>query len=81
MRYQVEVSLEGFYSRINKFDLGEYNSQTPTLIINANDPDDACYLAYQNLKDLVASQSTAKRTTALMIKAKDLFVVKKVIPI
>lgn len=81
MRYKVQVSLEGCYSRINKFDLGEYNCATPSIIINANDPDDACHLAYQNLKDLITSQSKTKRTTALMTRVKDLFVVKSVVEI
>jgi hypothetical protein len=48
-----------------KFQLHEFNKESPVLEIEANDPDDACYIAYKKLYDLLSEQVQKKDREAL----------------
>jgi hypothetical protein len=44
------------YPIIKGFKLREYSSLTPTVSVTATSPDNACFLVYKNLRDLLISQ-------------------------
>ena len=47
--YKVHMVLTLVISRLKKYDLEDYNSASPIIFVEANDPDDACYKAMHKL--------------------------------
>ena len=43
--YKVHMVLTLVMPRLKQYNLGDYNSSTPIIFVEAEDPDDACYIA------------------------------------
>ena len=51
--YKVELDLSLVISRLKKYKLQQYNSTHPTVFVQADNPDDACHLAYYQLAEII----------------------------
>ena len=54
--YKVHMVLTLVISRLKKYDLEDYNSASPIIFVEANDPDDACYKAMHKLAQTIIKQ-------------------------
>jgi len=54
--FEIKVNMAEVYPIIKGFKLREYSSLTPTVSVTATSPDNACFLVYKNLRDLLISQ-------------------------
>ena len=52
--------------RLAKFNLGEYNNPYPTVFVEAEDPDEACYNALYKLVEIILKQDDSKKTSDLV---------------
>lgn len=68
--YTVTLDMTNVLSRLKKFGLAEFNSQFPTIFIDAHDPDEACYLAYCKLSEILLRQDESIATANLIKKLK-----------
>lgn len=64
--YTIQVDMTNVLGVLKKFRLGEFNSQFPTLFIEAKDPDDACYYTFAKLSELVLKQDESVETAQLL---------------
>ena len=64
--YVVTLDLSMVISRLSQFRLGEFNSNFPLIFVNANNPDDACYLTYCKLSETILKQKDCKKTALLL---------------
>lgn len=64
--YVLRFDLSLVHSRLRKFRLREFNSETPELFIEAEDPDEACYLGYCKFADIILSQDSSPKTAKLI---------------
>lgn len=64
--YVLQFDLSLVHTRLKKFRLREFNSEIPTLFIEARDPDEACYLGYCKFADIVLNQDASSETVRLM---------------
>lgn len=65
--YKVELDLSLVIGRLIKYDLQQYNSSHPTVFIQAENPDEACHLAYYQLAEIILKQDLSKET-ALFVR-------------
>lgn len=63
--YKVDMDLSLVMARLKKFNLKEYSGQFPTIFVEAKDPDEACYLAYFQLVEILLKQDDSKETSLL----------------
>ena len=61
--YTVKLDMTLVLARLKRFKLGEFNSQSPIIFIEASDPDDACYFAFCKFSEMLLKQD------ALLIKS------------
>ena len=54
--YKVELDMTYVLGRLKKFNLKQYNNQFPIIFVDANDPDEACYLAIYQLAAILIQQ-------------------------
>jgi len=47
--YKIFMDMSNVIARLKSYDLGAYNSALPIIFAEAEDPDGACYQAYQKL--------------------------------
>lgn len=62
------------------FKLDIFGNQSVTLNVKADNPDDACYLAYKEFCDYILTQSSNTTTKNLLKDLKDDFIVVRLIP-
>tara|TARA_Y100000004_G_C8684735_1_gene314836 strand:- start:138 stop:389 length:252 start_codon:yes stop_codon:yes gene_type:complete len=67
--YKVKMDLSLVIARLKKFRLHEYSDPFPTIFVEAKDPDEACYLAYFKLVEILLKQDNSQETSFL---AKDI---------
>jgi len=65
--YKVELDLSLVIGRLTKYNLQQYNSSRPTVFVQAENPDDACHLAYYQLAEIILKQDLSKET-ALFVR-------------
>ena len=65
--YKVELDLSLVMGRLKKYDLQQYNSSRPMVFIQAENPDDACHLAYYQLAEIILKQDLSTET-ALFVR-------------
>ena len=65
--YKVELDLSLVISRLKKYKLQQYNSSHPTVFVQADNPDDACHLAYYQLAEIILKQDLSSET-ALFVR-------------
>lgn len=66
--YTVKLDMALVLARLKRFKLGEFNSQSPIIFIEASDPDDACYFAFCKFSEMLLKQDESVKT-ALLIKS------------
>lgn len=66
--FKIQVDLSKVYDSIKGYKLREYNGKAPTIELNAKSPDDACFLAYENLAELLKGQSGITEETLEEVK-------------
>lgn len=64
-------------SRLGDYRLGKFNDNYVTLELDAKDPDDACYLAFKGLCQVILQQDDSTKTKMLLKDIKDDFKVFK----
>ena len=64
--YKVELDLSLVMGRLKKYSLQQYNSTYPTVFVEANNPDDACHLAYYQLAEIILKQDLSSETALLV---------------
>jgi hypothetical protein len=77
--FKVYLDLTDIYPQIKKFFLREYVVQYPLIFIEADDPDDACYMVIYRLIKLIMDQDPSIETRILCKQIKRLVRVDKVI--
>jgi len=65
--YKVELDLSLVIGRLTKYNLQQYNSSHPTVFIQAENPDEACHLAYYQLAEIILKQDLSQET-ALFVR-------------
>ena len=65
--YKVSMDLSLVMPRLRKIRLGEYNSERPIIFVEAKDPDEACYLAYHRLAEIILKQDSST-SSSLFVK-------------
>lgn len=55
--YRIMLDISNVFSRIKHLFLKSYNSPFPTIFINADDPDDACFEVVNDLIKIIMSQN------------------------
>lgn len=63
--YTVMFDMTQVHGRLTKFNLYEFNHEFPELFIEAENPDDACYLSYCKFSETLMRQSSSKETAEL----------------
>ena len=64
--YKVELDLSLVINRLKKYSLKQYNSTYPTVFVEANNPDDACHLAYYQLAEIILKQDLSSETAVFV---------------
>ena len=77
MEYNVILDLKLVLPKIKhlKIKLGKFDKPMPVISIEADDPDDACYLAFKAFYDHVIGQSSTFETKELLKEIKYDFIV------
>jgi len=65
--YVIEFDMSLVLPRLKRFNLGLFNYTYPIIFIDADNPDDACYLAYCKFSETLLKQDESTET-ALFIK-------------
>ena len=65
--YKVKLDLSLVIARLKKYNLQQYNSAHPTIFVQADNPDDACHLAYYQLAEKILKQDLSSET-ALFVR-------------
>ena len=65
--YLLKLDLSLVIARLKKFRLGEFNSNSPLIFIEASNPDEACYLTNCKFVETILKQDDSKET-AILIK-------------
>lgn len=79
--YKLTLNLKLVLARLKKFNLKEYNSETPIIFIQASDPDEACYRAICNLAAILFKQDDSLENIKSFNDLKhDIFILKVEIP-
>lgn len=65
--YILEFDMILVMSRLKKFHLYEFNSTHPKIFIEAKNADEACYMAYCKLSEILLKQDESVET-AILIK-------------
>ena len=70
--YRMMLDISSIYSKIKHLLLKTYNSPFPTIFVTANDPDEACRVAFDQLITLIIFQdpSIKMRILCRQIKKK-----------
>ena len=63
--YKVKMDLSLVMGVLKRFKLQEYSDPFPTIFVEAKDPDEACYLAYFKLVEILLKQDNSTETTLL----------------
>lgn len=82
MQYKAIVSMIKILPKIKTFGfkLDIFDNNSVALNIKADNPDDACYLAYKEFCDYILGQSSSVATKNLLKDFKDDFIVVRLIP-
>lgn len=68
--FRLSIDLSDFYIELRKFVLREYSLPFSLIFIEANDPDDACYMITIKLIKLLMDQNPSVQTRILCKKIK-----------
>jgi hypothetical protein len=68
--YKVHMILTLVMPRLKKYELEDYNSSTPIIFVEAQDPDDACYKAMHKLAQKIIRSDHSVETLNFI---KDIF--------
>jgi hypothetical protein len=63
--YTVQVDMTNILGSLKRFKLGEFNSQFPTIFVEAEDPDDACYFVFCKFSEMILRQDESIETAQL----------------
>jgi len=77
--FKVYLDLTDIYPKIKKFFLREYVVQYPLIFIEAEDPDDACYMVVYRLIKLIMDQDPSIETRILCKEIKRSVRIDKII--
>ncbi len=55
--YRIMLDISNVFSRIRHLFLKSYNSPFPTIFVNADDPDDACFVVLNDLIKIIMKQN------------------------
>lgn len=64
--FEVKVNMAEVYPIIKGFKLREYSSLSPSVNVTATSPDNACFLVYKNLRDLLISQKVDSKVLEIV---------------
>lgn len=67
MIYKVELDLSLVLQRLKSFRLQEFNNARPTIFVEANDPDEACFLAQHKFASVLLKQDSSSKTAKLIV--------------
>jgi len=68
--YKIHMVLTLVMPRLKKYSLGDYNSNTPIIFVEAEDPDGACYIAMHRLASKILKSDHSVETLQFI---KDIF--------
>ena len=60
--YKIHMVLSLVMPRLKQYDLGDYNNSTPIIFVEAEDPDDACYIATHKLASRILRKDHSVET-------------------
>jgi len=63
--YKVYLDMSLVIARLKRYNISEYNYNTPIVFIDANDPDEACFRAIYGLVRKVLDQDTSEEAKEL----------------
>jgi hypothetical protein len=76
--YKLHVDMYLILPRLKKFRLGDYNSVTAIVFVEAKSADDACGIVWDQFVDMIQKQDNSTETNLLLKDLKDDFKVMKV---
>lgn len=59
INFRIMLDISNVYPDIRHLKLNKYNSPFPTIFISAEDPDDACVIAINNLVHMLLKQDSS----------------------
>lgn len=59
INFRIMLDISNIYKDIRHLKLKEYRSPFPTIFISAKDPDDACFIAINNLIRLILNEDSS----------------------
>ena len=77
--YVLEFDMTSVLPRLNRFRLKEFNHERPYIFVEADNPDDACYLGYCKLSEILLKQDESTETAILIKDIINDISIKKVI--
>lgn len=57
--YRIMIDISNVFNKIKHLFLKSYNNPFPTIFITANDPDEACFEALNDLINIIMKQNTS----------------------
>lgn len=78
MTYRIIVNMSFVLPKLKKLKdikLGEFANELVILELEANDPDDACYLSYKDFCDYILDQNTSSEVRNLLKELKYDFII------
>lgn len=81
MSYRIFLNLHFVLPQIKHLtvDLGTFNKTSVVIDVDANDPDDACYLAFREFCETIIDQDSSKATKDLLKELKYDFCITQII--
>tara|TARA_Y100000004_G_C8677779_1_gene312039 strand:+ start:71 stop:322 length:252 start_codon:yes stop_codon:yes gene_type:complete len=76
--YKVELDLSLVMARLVSFNLQEFNSARPTIFVEANDPDEACFLAQHRFASVLLKKDSSRKIAEFIVEVLADISVKKV---
>jgi hypothetical protein len=55
--YRILLDISNVFSKIRHLFLKTYNSPFPTIFVNADNPDDACFIVFNDLIKIIMKQN------------------------
>ena len=55
--YRILLDISNVFSKIRHLFLKTYNSPFPTIFVNADNPDDACFIVFNDLVKMIMKQN------------------------
>ena len=65
--YKVELDLTLVMPRLVSYNLQEFKNQRPIIFVDANDPDEACFIAQHKFASILLKKDSSRETAEFIV--------------